>query len=149
MNALHMASHGLGQPDIALTLIRVATGAFFACSGWNKLTNTGRHAGMVKTMVDDHVPAITFNQWWVPAWEYLGGMMMVLGIFSAFAAGVLFVICAVACKCEATKRVKEYQPINKVDVLADYLYLPEVLYCLMLIITILAGGGPFSVTDLF
>lgn len=145
-----IAAHGLAAidadmgKDVALAVVRVGTGAFFACSGWNKLVNAERHAKLVETFKADKVPFVSFNQWWVPGWELTAGTFLALGLYSAFAASVLFIICAVACFCEASKRVAEYKPINWGDKLADYLYLPEVLYLLLLAVNILAGTGRFA-----
>lgn len=135
---------GLGLHDEALALIRIATGAFFACSGYNKLFNAGRHAAMRKTLVDDHVPAIRFNEWWVPTWELAAGSSLVIGFSTAFCAVVLMIICLVACVVDAPARVRAYQPINRTDRVADWLYLPEVLYVFMLAITALSGAGKWS-----
>lgn len=142
--ALQIAAHGAGATDFALALVRVGTGMFFMLSGFNKLFNAGRHAAIVETFKKDHVPFIAFNQWWVPSWEFAAGLLMVVGLFSAFAAAVLIIICAVACYCEAKERVAAYAPINGGDRIADYLYLPEVLYVLLLSVNVLAGTGRFS-----
>jgi putative oxidoreductase len=149
MNTINLLTNGLSDLDVASTVLRVATGTFFAASGWNKLTNAGRHAAIVDTFKRDHIPAIGFMQWWVPGWELLGGAMVALGLLGAFAAGVLIIICAVACVSEAPARVADYKPINGADKLADYLYLPEVLYILCLLPTAFAGTGKYSLDHLF
>ena len=113
-------------------------GTFFALSGWHKLFNKDRHAGLVKTFQADHIPAVRFMQWWVPSWEFVGGGMLLLGILPAFAAAVLAIICLVASCAEAPARVKAYNPIDNADKLDDYLYLPEVVYAVVLL-AIVAG----------
>ena len=40
--------------------------------------------------------------------------------------------------------MENYHPINVGDRVADYLYLPEVLYLVLLAVTVLAGTGQFS-----
>jgi putative oxidoreductase len=137
-SVLQLASNGLGHPEIAGTVLRVAIGSFFACSGFNKLTNKPRHAGLIETFKADRIPFIPFMQWWVPGWEFTGGAMLAAGLFPTFAALVLLVICAVACFSEASSRVDAYKPINGADRWADYLYLPEVLYAVVLVAVILA-----------
>lgn len=132
MNPFELAQHGLNSPGLASYALHISMGVFFAASGWNKLTNASRHAGLRKTFEEDHVPLPHFNEWWVPAWEFTAGMNLVVGIFPAFFAAILLIICLVACKAEARKRVAAYQPINGADTVADYLYLPEVLYSIML-----------------
>lgn len=129
---VELLTHGLGAPGVGSALLHASMGVFFAASGWNKLTNGERHRTLVETFKADHVPFIRFNQWWVPSWEFLGGGMLMFGLWPAFAAGVLFIICVVATLCEGPRRVRDFGPINAADRAADWLYLPEVLYGLML-----------------
>jgi hypothetical protein len=42
------------------------------------------------------------------------------------------------------QRIKLYKPIDEADRIDDWLYLPETLYALMLIIVVSAGAGPYS-----
>jgi len=139
-----VAAHGIQAPDAALAIVRVSIGGFFALSGYNKLFNPGRHQSLLATLSKNHIPCLPLMQWWVPGWEFTGGLLLVAGLFSAFAAMVLSIICVVAICCEARGRVDAYQPINKGDRIADYLYLPEVLYLILLTVTVLAGTGQYS-----
>lgn len=148
MDLFFTAAHGFAVPDIALALIRIGAGVFFTMSGFNKLFNEGRHASLRETLVKDNIPCVFIMEWWVPFWEFTAGLMLTIGLLSAFSAGVLIVICLVAVLCEASKRVAEYKPINRGDAIADYLYLPEVLYIFMLAVSVLAGTGKFSVDAL-
>ena len=145
MSIIQLMSHGLHAPDLALALVRVAIGGFFAISGFHKLFNPERHAHYTRTLVADHVPAIGFMQWWVAGWEFAAGLLVAVGLFSTFSAGVLMIICVVACMAEAPAKVAKYNPIDKADVVDDYLYLPEVLYLITLAAVALAGPGHFSV----
>lgn len=122
----------------SITLLSVASGAFFALSGFNKLTNKGRHAALVATLQADHVPAVGFNQWWVPSWEFLAGTSLAVGLYPKLAAAVLAIIMLVALVSEARKRVAEWQPINVADRVDDYLYLQESCYLIMLAAIIIA-----------
>lgn len=142
---LTYAAHGAGLTDAALAIVRIGTGLFFMLSGYNKLFNHERHATLVQTFYKDRVPFIPFMQWWVPLWEFFGGLMLAVGLFSAFAAFVLLIICCVACYCEAGERVAAFKPINRGDAIADYLYLPEVLYVFLLLVNVLAGTGSYSI----
>jgi hypothetical protein len=56
----------------------------------------------------------------------------------------LLAICIVATCSEARERVDAYQPINRADRVADYLYLPEIVYFLPLLIMICHGPGRWS-----
>lgn len=139
---------GLHTVDLALAVPRVAVGTFFAISGAHKLLVKERHAALVRTLQADRVPAVGFMQWWVPGWELAAGLCLTVGLGSVFAAGVLTCIMCVACFCEAREKVASYKPINAADRVDDYLYLPEVLYLLLLAVTLLAGPGAYSLDHL-
>lgn len=145
---LTIAVHGFDAQDAALAIVRVAIGGFFAISGYNKLFHPDRHRSLLSNLTKNHIPCLALMQWWVPGWEFVGGLMLAVGLMSAFAAGVLMIICLVACACESSAKVAAYQPINTGDVVADYLYLPEVLYTVLLMVTILAGHGKYSLDAL-
>ena len=137
MNILELAQNGLGAPAIAHYVLTTTMGAFFAASGFNKLHDRERHAGLVETLKSDHVPAVGFMQYWVPAWELAGGVALVLNVLPAFAATALLVICLVAACAEGARRVADFHPINRADRVADWLYLQEVLYIIALTAIIL------------
>lgn len=141
-------SFGFAFDNLALTVARVAVGAFFFLSGYHKLFNRERHAGLLKTLIEDKVPLPRFNQWWVPFWEFTGGFMVMIGLLTVFSASVLFIVCLVACACEARGKVASFKPIDTLDAIDDYLYLPEVLYLALLSVSIFAGPGQFSVDAL-
>lgn len=144
-DVLHYAQHGLLATDVALALVRIGTGTFFAISGFNKLFNKERHKSLLGNLAKNHIPYPQFNQWWVPGWEFVAGLTLALGFMASFSAMVLMIICLVACCCEAKQRVEAYHPINFGDRIADYLYLPEVLYLFLLAVSVLAGAGAFSI----
>lgn len=146
---INIALNGLNAPDAGLAVARAAAGTFFAISGFHKLFNKDRHARLVQTLTEDKVPAVWFNQWWVPFWELTAGTMLVLGLGAVFAAGVLTVICTVACIAEAGKRVEAYKPINAADRLDDYLYIPEVMYLILLVVFLVTGPGAYSLDRIF
>lgn len=145
---LRIAALGFGLQEAGLALIRLAVGVFFAISGYHKLFNKARHQRLLNTLISDRVPFARFNQWWVPFWEFAAGTALALGFMTAASAGVLMIVCLVACGCEAAAKVAKYQPIDFADVIDDYLYLPEVLYVIMLSLCVLAGGGAYSLDAL-
>lgn len=129
---------------LTLTLLRVGVGLFFALSGWHKLVNTQRHASLVATLKADGIPWVRFNQWWVPLCEFVGGLLVTLGLLTMGAAMVLFVLIFVACLCDGPSRVAAFAPIDRGDRIDDWLYLPEVMYALVLLFLMTMGGGPWS-----
>ena len=46
------------------------------------------------------------------------------------------------------QRIKVFKPIDEADRIDDWLYLPETLYALMLILVIAAGAGPYGLDAL-
>jgi len=65
--------NGVGWTDIALTLNRIAVGAFFFLSGFHKLFNAERHRTFAEELKSLGVHAVGFNQWWVPLVEFSAG----------------------------------------------------------------------------
>jgi putative oxidoreductase len=151
---IDLMAHGLAAvdaqlaKDVALGVVRASAGVFFACSGWNKLTNANRHAALVRNLTGNKLPAPAYLAWWVAGWEFLAGAMLAAGLLSAFVAVVLTIICLVAICCEAADKVERYGPINRADRVADWLYLPEVLYVILLAVNVIAGTGRFSLDHL-
>lgn len=139
---MDMLHNGLQQFEhIALGLNQVAVGGFFAISGYHKFFNAERHAALVKTLQEDGVPLLKFNAWWVPMWELVAGSFVALGIMAPLFSLPLLAICLVACCVDGRKRVHDWQPIDKADLIDDWLYLPEVLYIFSLLIVLFAGPG--------
>lgn len=151
---LDLMAHGLAAidsglaKDVALAIARMSVGVFFAISGANKLFVAQRHASLRANLTKNGIPAVPFMEWWVPFWEFSSGVMLAVGLLSAFSAGVLAIICLVALCCEGPRRVAAYSPINGPDKVADYLYLQEVLYLVLLAVNIVAGTGRFSLDHL-
>ena len=139
---------GIGWTDIALTLNRIAVGAFFMLSGYHKLFNAERHRSVVDELKALGVHAVGFNQWWVPLVEFSAGGAVLIGFMAPLAGLGLLVIMLVAIVTSGRQQIKLYKAIDKADRIDDWLYLPEVLYAFMLIIIVSAGAGPYSIDAL-
>jgi uncharacterized membrane protein YphA (DoxX/SURF4 family) len=140
--------NGVGWTDIALTLNRIAVGAFFMLSGYHKLFNAERHRVIVDELKALGVPAVGFNQWWVPLIEFAAGAGVLIGLLAPLAALGLLVIILIAMATSGRQRIKVYKPIDEADRIDDWLYLPETLYAFMLIMVVSAGAGPYSLDAL-
>ena len=70
---------GIGWTDIALTLSRIAVGAFFMLSGYHKLFNAERHRMLAEELRGLGIHSVGFNQWWVPTVEFAAGFAVVIG----------------------------------------------------------------------
>jgi uncharacterized membrane protein YphA (DoxX/SURF4 family) len=142
---IHLLFNGVGWTAIALTLNRIAVGMFFMFSGYHKLFNSQRHRELADELKGLGVPAVGFNQWWVPTVEFTGGCAVVIGFLAPLAALGLLVIILVAIATSGRQRIKAFMPIDHADRIDDWLYLPELLYAFMLIMVVSAGAGPYSI----
>jgi putative oxidoreductase len=140
--------NGVGWTDLALTLNRVAVGAFFMLSGYHKLFNPQRHRTFADELKGLGVHAVGVNQWWVPLVEFTAGGAVLVGLLAPLAALGLLVVILVAIATSGRQRIKLYKPIDEADRIDDWLYLPETLYAFMLIIIVSAGAGPYSLDAL-
>ena len=145
---LSLITQGLQAPDVALALNRVALGTFFTISGYHKLFNAERHRAIVDELKALGVPAVGFNQWWVPLVEFTAGGAVLIGLLAPLAALGLLVIILVAIVTSGRQRIKLYKPIDESDRIDDWLYLPETLYAFMLIVIVSIGAGPYSIDAL-
>jgi putative oxidoreductase len=139
---------GPAPGSFALLLDRVFLGLFFAISGFHKLFNRGRHAQLVATLKSSHIPLVRFNQWWVPAVEFLGGIALVCGVLAPLAALALAFECMVAVATDGWKRIPAYRPIDEADWFDDLLYLPEMMAIAALLAIVGLGPGPITALDL-
>src|ERR1700741_3188525 len=97
---------GIGWTDIALTLNRIAVGAFFMLSGYHKLFNAERHRAVIDELKALGVPRVGFNQWWVPLVEFTAGGGVFFGPLPPLAALGLFVIIPAAIPTSDRQRIK-------------------------------------------
>jgi uncharacterized membrane protein YphA (DoxX/SURF4 family) len=137
---LHFVYSAGGKIRGALTVNRLALGTFCAISGYHNLFNRSRHVALVSTLQADHVPT-RLMQWAIPAGELSGGCALVAGILAPLAALGLLLICLGATLTDGIKRIPAWHPLDRADYYDDVLYLPEVHYCIGLLIVILAGPG--------
>lgn len=135
---------GVGGGAILYTGLRIATGTFFAISGFHKLFNKERHQTLAQTLAADGVPLVPIMQWFVPLVEFLGGMSIALGLLAPLAAFGLFWICLIATLVDGLDRIKSWNPINRADYVGDILYLPEVVYLFILLLIVSNGAGPYA-----
>ena len=65
-------------------------------------------------------------------------------LLAPLAALGLLVTILVAIATSGRQRIELYKPIDEADRIDDWLYLPETLYAVMLILVVSAGAGPYS-----
>ena len=126
----------LTDTAIPFAIARIATGSFFALSGFHKLFNHARHRTLITTLEACGVPWIRVMQWFVPS--------VAFGFLTPLAALGLIAICVVATCTDGLKRIRSWQPLDKADAVDDLLYLPEFIYVILLSFFVAAGAGPLS-----
>lgn len=131
--------------DLASLICRASVGTFFAVSGYHKLFNHQRRASLSATFDADHVQPKTFFMWAIPAGELAGGLGVLTGTLTWLATVGLIALCLGACALDGYKRVNADAPLDAADRIDDWLYLPEILYTVLLVTVLLMGPGIFSV----
>ena len=130
---------------VGIFLARVAVGLLFFLSGRGKLFVPERREQMRQTLIEAHVPFPEFNAVFVSAVEFVCGVLLVLGALTPLACVMLGCVMIMAIAMIAIRNVKASSPLNW---LSEFLYLPEVLYLVILIWLFFSGPGWLSVDHL-
>jgi putative oxidoreductase len=130
---------------IPVTAVRVLIGIFFCISGGTKLFVPARFSAMENTLVQSHIPFPHANAIFVSVVEFAAGAGLVIGLMTPLCAAVLVVDMIVAI---ATNRIHSIQAAGVLARLDDFLYLPEVLYVMILVWLIFSGPGRYSLDGL-
>ncbi|HLZ23654.1 MAG TPA: DoxX family protein [Ktedonobacterales bacterium] len=133
--------------DIASLILRACLGVFFVISGAHKLLHPVRRAELAATFKAAHVynPAMMLA---IPLGELAGGSALLLGFATPLACLGLILICTGACVLDGLKRISTWKPLDKADYIDDVLYLPEVLYVVMMLALLFLGSGKYSLDTL-
>lgn len=91
MQALNTIMRRLHNPDLGLLLIRVALGVVFLYHGWTKVADMEPVIGFFGTL--GFAPWLAYLVAWV---ETIGGVALIFGVFTRYAAIVLAVVALVA-----------------------------------------------------
>ncbi len=140
--ALTMLHAGEWMP---VTAARVLIGVFFCISGETKLFVPAQFAVLEKTMVQIHTPFPHVTALFVATVEFACGAGLALGLLTPVCAAMLTGDMIVAV---ATTSIHTIQATGFLAWLDDFLYLPEVLYILILVWLIFSGPGRYSVDGL-
>lgn len=125
-----------------LTAARILIGIFFCISGGTKLFVRAQFGVLEKTMVQIHVPFPHATALFVASVEFVCGAGLGLGLLTPLCAAMLLGDMVVAI---ATTSVHGIQANGFLAWLDDFLYLPEVLYVLILAWLIFSRPGRYSV----
>src|ERR1700685_1515811 len=138
-SALTMLRAGEWMP---VTAARVMIGIFFCISGGTKLFVQAQFGVLEQTLVQSHIPFPRANALFVSMVEFACGAGLALGLLTPLCAAMLMADMIVAI---ATNRIHSIQASGVLAWIDDLLYLPEVLYALILILLIFSGPGRYSV----
>ena len=128
-----------------MTAVRVLIGGFFCISGGTKLFVPAKFSVMEHTLAQSHIPFPHANAIFVSLVEFASGAGLVVGLLTPLCAAVLVVDMIVAV---ATNRIHSIQAIGVLAWVDDFLYLPEVLYVMILVWLIFSGPGRYSLDAL-
>jgi putative oxidoreductase len=134
-----------GAEWIPMTAVRILIGIFFCISGGTKLLVPARFNVMEQTLVQSHIPFPHANAIFVSFIEFACGASLALGLLTPFCALVLAVDMIVAL---ATNRIHSIQASGLLARLDEFLYLPEVLYVMILVWLTFSGPGRYSIDAL-
>jgi len=100
---------------------------------------------MEHTLAESHIPFPHASAFFVSLVEFACGAGMVVGLLTPLCALVLVIDMITAI---ATNRVHSIQASTPLSWLGDFLYLPEVLYGMILAWLIFSGPGRYSLDGL-
>jgi putative oxidoreductase len=127
---------------IPITAVRVLIGIFFCISGGTKLLVPTQFSTMERTLAESHIPFPHANALFVSLVEFVCGAGLVLGLLTPLCALLLVVNMIFAI---ATNRIHSIQASGVFAWVDDFLYLPEVLYVMILVWLIFSGPGRYSI----
>ena len=125
-----------------VTAVRVLIGVFFCISGGTKLFVPAQFHEMQQTMMQSHIPFPHASALFVSLIEFACGGGLALGLLTPLCALMLMGNMIVAI---FTNRIGSIQASGFLAWLDDFLYLPEVLYVLILLWLLFSGPGRYSV----
>lgn len=146
MTLLASWQHALRQFEwIGILIGRLSVGILFALSGRGKLFIPSRREEMIRTLRAAAIPAPEANAVFVSSVEFVFGGLLVIGFLTPLCCVMLSGVMVVAL---ATTVLPAVKASSVAGWLGSVLYLPEVLYLVILIWLFLAGPGRFSVDSL-
>ena len=139
----------LGELDtwewLGILIARLAVGLVFFLSGRAKVFVPERREQMRETLVAARVPFPEFNVLFVSTVEFVFGLLLILGAATPLTCVMLGGVMIVAI---ATTAIRNIKALSLLGWLSEFLYLPEVLYLVILFWLFLSGPGWFSIDHL-
>lgn len=137
--------HGIpGLEWIVLLVVRLAAGFFFAATGFSKLARPEKRTQMRETLKEAGIPLPAVSAVLTSAVEFGGGALVMVGLLTPLASIALATVMLVAIVTTQAATVEG----SGVAWWTGFLYLPEVVYLLLLLWIAVRGAGPVSVDAL-
>jgi putative oxidoreductase len=130
---------------IGILLARVTVGSLFLLSGGGKLFVKEQREQMRETLRDAQIPFPDVNAVFVSTVEFVFGFLLIVGAATPLACLMLSGVMVVAILTSALRRIEASSPLGW---LSEFLYLPEVLYLVILVWLFFSGPGWLSVDQL-
>jgi putative oxidoreductase len=127
---------------LPVTAARILIGIFFCITGGSKLFVPAKFSVLEQTLVQSHIPFPHANALFVATVEFACGAGLALGLLTPLCAAILAGDMLVAI---ATNRIHSIQASGVLDWVDEFLYLPEVLYILILVWLIFSGPGRYTI----
>jgi putative oxidoreductase len=127
---------------LGILVARLAIGLLFFLSGRGKLFVPERREEMRQTLIEARVPYPDLNTVFVSTAEFVCGALLIFGALTPFACVMLSGVMIAAIATTAIRSIKATSPLGW---LSEFLYLPEVLYLVILFWLFLSGPSWFSV----
>lgn len=127
---------------IGILIARLSVGTLFVLSGSGKLWVPSRREEMVRTLLGAGIPAPRINAVFVSAVEFTFGGLLAIGLLTPLSCVMLSGVMVVAL---ATVILPGIKAPSVVGWLRSVLYLPEVLYLVLLVWLFFSGAGWLSV----
>jgi len=128
-----------------MTAARLLIGIFFCISGGTKLLVPAQFSLMEQTLAQSHIPFPHANALFVSSVEFACGAGLAVGLLTPLCGLALAVVMMTAI---ATNRIQSIHVNGTLAWLDEFLYLPEVLYVIILVWLIFSGPGRYSVDGL-
>jgi putative oxidoreductase len=122
-------------------LARLAVGLLFFLSGRAKLFDPESREQMRETLLAAGIPFASINAIFISMVEFVCGILLILGTLTPLACVMLGGLMIVAI---ATSAIKNIKASSILGWLSEFLYLPEVLYLVILFWLFFSGPGWFS-----
>lgn len=130
---------------VGILVARAAVGLLFFLSGRGKLFVPERREQMRQTLIEAHVPFPDLNAVFVSTVEFASGLLLIFGALTPIACIMLSGVMLMAVATTAIRNIKATCPLGW---FAEFLYLPEVLYLVILFWLFLSGPSWLSVDHL-